>query len=199
MKYVFLFFTILLGSMCANADSPQPPGLLESLNYEADGEKFRAEAILDDGNDCDLVIYNIKNEKDPILLVRKNDFLTCTSRTDVAGRIHRFKLNSHGGLQASSTWAESGVGRDHWDETITIVHRNGKIWVGGYSYKTEDDITGYRHDCDVNYLSGHEDIIDRSDSREPTYHYHLKINTPIPLLSTWSKDHQPPRCKPAEN
>jgi len=211
MKYLILICALIIGLSCiAHAEPAQKPlddaitqtiygednfaksphQLLNGLNYKADGGKFRAEIRSND--DCDLSIYDISNPSNPVLLVQKIGFLTCTPRTDV----ERLKITTKGSLQVIATWAESGVGRDRWDETVTIVHRDGKILVAGYTYKWRDSIEGDNHSCDVNYLSGREEVVDQYGSGHPIETHHLKITIPIPLLKDWdiAKD-QTQRCK----
>ncbi len=47
------------------------------------------------------------------------------------------------------------IGRGRWHETLTILYRNGRFVVGGYTYVGRDTLDlDYEYNCDVNLFTG---------------------------------------------
>jgi hypothetical protein len=47
------------------------------------------------------------------------------------------------------------IGRDRWDQTLTLAYRNGAFVVAGYTYNYYDTLdTNHNGSCDYNVLTG---------------------------------------------
>jgi hypothetical protein len=59
----------------------------------------------------------------------------------------RQALKVHSGNEA--------IGRNRWQETLTILYRQGRFVVGGYTYVARDTLDlDYQYACDVNLFTG---------------------------------------------
>lgn len=63
------------------------------------------------------------------------------------------KLSGRNSLQIVSQ--NDAIGRDRWNETLTVSHRDGNYRVVGYTYNSRDTLDpDATHRCDINLLSG---------------------------------------------
>lgn len=69
------------------------------------------------------------------------------------GTLPSLKLSPSGGLQVYSE--NSGVGRDRWNETLSLAFRGGQVVVAGVTMHTYDTLDPKNtHSCDINLLTG---------------------------------------------
>ena len=98
------------------------------------------------------------------------------------------KRADNGALQVWSS--RYGIGRHKWEQTVTIVYRNGTYLVAGFTHQYFDslDPEAGGH-CDVNYLT-----------RQMSYSLqgHVVKNAPITIgaqvLGSWQAADIPPQC-----
>ncbi|WP_395175211.1 hypothetical protein [Roseibium alexandrii] len=106
-----------------------------------------------------------------------------------------------GGTDASLSTAENGalrvhseniaIGRNRWQQTLTIVHRDGQYVVAGYTYSFYDtlavDANGdvLTGECDVNLLTGKG----FKDSQP------FRTNLRSVPVTKWRADMAPPECE----
>lgn len=63
------------------------------------------------------------------------------------------ETNDKGSLLIKSE--NSGVGRDRWSQTVTVVYRNKEFIVAGFTRDSYDTLDpNASHSCDLNFLSG---------------------------------------------
>jgi hypothetical protein len=71
----------------------------------------------------------------------------------MAGTIPSLQVNPQGSLVVSSE--NIGIGRNKWEQKLTIVYRNNEFIVAGLTYSSRDTLDPKAGgNCDVNFLSG---------------------------------------------
>ncbi len=117
-----------------------------TLDIDNDGRMDRAVLVREPSNaSADLAIYLAAGDEklDP---ARKPDIL----KKDIANAIIvAFENNGKGSLIL--TYGCGGCSNDY-ATTLTIVHRRGTFWIGGYRYDWETRDS--RGSCDINFLTG---------------------------------------------
>ena len=121
-----------------------------TTDWDDDGGIDRA-LLLDTGNDdgADLHIYLNADDEEKTTLV-KGGFAWHGS---MWGQQPKLSLNSKKSLVVHSE--NTGIGRNAWEQRITIAWRDGQFVVAGYTYNSYDrlDPNTTTH-CDFNLLSG---------------------------------------------
>jgi hypothetical protein len=93
------------------------------------------------------------------------------------------EASEHGSLKLYSE--NSAIGRERWEQILTIAYRRGAFMVAGYTYTYYDtldpDAAGQ---CDVNLLTG------------KGVHNGTSFKTTLPAMgvSDWTMDTRPPEC-----
>ncbi|MCP6390723.1 hypothetical protein NL487_27770, partial [Klebsiella pneumoniae] len=83
----------------------------------------------------------------PILIARSLVFAG-----SMAGQLPWLEVSDKGSLLIHAE--QSAIGRSPWQETLTVVERDGQIRAAGYTLNHWDRITGGTAVCDWNLLSG---------------------------------------------
>ncbi|MDJ0447593.1 hypothetical protein [Methylocystis sp. JR02] len=79
----------------------------------------------------------------------------------------------------------TGVGRDRWTQTLTVVYRNKDFVVAGLTRESYDTLDpNAAHSCDLNFLSGKG----KRDGKA------IEVKTPAKKLESWSEDALPKEC-----
>ncbi|WP_298820306.1 hypothetical protein [uncultured Roseibium sp.] len=79
----------------------------------------------------------------------------------------------------------SSIGRNRWEQILTIAYRNGRFLVAGYTYTYYDTLDPESNGiCDVNLLTGKGELNDK------TFRTSLKA---LPV-EEWTMDTRPPEC-----
>lgn len=79
----------------------------------------------------------------------------------------------------------TGVGRDRWTQTLTVVYRNKDFVVAGLTRESYDTLDPNAvHSCDLNFLSGKG----KRDGKA------IEVKTPAKRLESWSEDALPKEC-----
>jgi len=93
------------------------------------------------------------------------------------------EASEHGSLKLHSE--NSAIGRDRWEQILTIAYRGGAFVVAGYTFSYYDtldpDAAGQ---CDVNLLTGSGVHNDKT----------FKTKLPAARVGDWTMDTQPPEC-----
>ncbi len=105
-------------------------------------------------------------------------------RGAVYGQEPWMEVNEHGSFKIHSE--NSAIGRERWEQSLTIAYRKGAFVVAGYTFSHYDtldpDTAG---ECDVNLLTG------RGVNSGKTFK--SKLGT-LPV-GDWTMDTRPPECE----
>jgi hypothetical protein len=161
--------------------APQKIISVVTADWNDDGGVDRA-VLYEGDEDADLLIYLSDPAADTL---RLNIF-----RPGVAwsghmwGTLPSLKLGAKGSLQLMSE--NTGIGRDKWQQTLTLVYRNKAFVVGGVTYSYYDGLNPKNaHSCDVNLLTG-KAIRDKKP---------VKLTPQTIALADWRDDKLPAPCK----
>ena len=157
-----------------------------TLDMDGDGKADRAVLVRNelDGLRADLSIY-LGGGTDPVDRSRKPTILV---ESAVYGP-NFFELSSSGSSLIVN--GRCGGCSADYDTTLTIVHRDGKLLVGGLTrnWETKDEGAG---GCDIDFLTG-EGTMSRGlpEETEPIREKFKSID-----LADWSEDRIPEACQP---
>ena len=102
----------------------------------------------------------------------------------MAGTLADLQLSPQGGLQVHS---ENGaVGRDRWDQVLTLAWRNGQFVVAGVTYGAVDTLDPTAGgNCDINLLTGKGTSNGKAVKLEPA----------TIAVAKWTDDSLPAACQ----
>ncbi|MBB4305211.1 hypothetical protein GGD81_004280 [Rhodobium orientis] len=177
----FLFMIPAMPAMPALAAEMVPVAAVSSFAQSTmDGDLFRYRAVLvevDDGAD----LYIFADKGDGMELFAHAPSIAW--RGDMFGQEPRLEVAANTSLRVISE--NSSVGRDRWEQVLTIAYRDKRFVVAGYTYSHYDTLdpaaTGK---CDVNLLSG------RGIQDGRTFRTSM---TALPV-DEWTMDTSPPGC-----
>ncbi|PVB60916.1 hypothetical protein [Labrenzia sp. 011] len=93
------------------------------------------------------------------------------------------EATEHGSLKLYSE--NSAIGRDRWEQVLTIAYRGGRFVIAGYTYSHYDTLDPDNSgQCDVNLLTG-KGILDGKSFR---------TSLKTPAVGDWTMDMGPPEC-----
>jgi hypothetical protein len=94
------------------------------------------------------------------------------------------EATEHGSLKIYSE--NSVVGRNRWEQVLTIAYRNGVFQVAGYTYSYYDTIDPDANgQCDVNLLTGKGVLNDKT----------FKTSLKAMPVQDWTMETKPPECE----
>ncbi len=94
------------------------------------------------------------------------------------------EANEHGSLKIYSE--NSAVGRNRWEQILTIAYRNGVFRVAGYTYSYYDTLDPDANgQCDVNLLTG-KGVLNGKN---------FKTSLGALPVQDWTMDTRPPECE----
>lgn len=157
-----------------------PQSVAGSATVPVDGDIYRYRAVLSETEEGgDLFIFTDAGEG-WVEAVHARDIVW---RGGMYGQEPWLEANEHGSLKIYSE--NSAIGRDRWEQILTIAYRNGAFVVAGYTlsyYDTLDpDAAGK---CDVNLLTG------KGVHNDKTF----KTKLPATAVADWTMDTRPPEC-----
>ena len=115
-----------------------------------DGSRDRAALVSRDG-DLDLYVFLSADAPGERVLAGKADAIGFAGRA--WGTEPELGITERGAIRLVSK--NEAIGRGRWRETLTILYRDGRVVVGGYTYTSRDTLDlDYRYDCDVNLFNG---------------------------------------------
>ncbi len=176
---------LLLSSATVQAEPDYSRVLdVETFSFE-DGETDRAVLVANGDFSSDLYIYldlgNAEDGKPPKPALVKKD---AAWNGGVWGQRPSLETNTKGSLLIKSE--NTGGGRSHWTQTVTVVYRNRQFIVAGLTYDAEDTIDlKDAHSCDLNFLSGKG----KKDGKA------IEIKTQAMKLADWSDADLPKECR----
>ncbi|WP_133254707.1 hypothetical protein [Mesorhizobium delmotii] len=180
-----------MSSLAENGPAAEAP-LEVALDIDDDGQMDRAVMVQDpDSGQADLYIYLAAGDEklDPS---RKPAFI---KKALTEGRVLELESKGKGSLSVTSCF---GCGANKsWAETLTIVHRRGKLRVAGYSrywdwnVQTSDgDVETTLGSCDINFLTGKGVASQGLDDGQP-----IKGEFKPVALADWSYEGRPRPCE----
>lgn len=155
-------FALTLASVLAASASP---ALATDLiinatvgDFNGDGSQDLATLIIDDDGDVTQIgmeIYLRDNERDVLTqeVSAKNLFWGSASNRALRGMEPTISTAPNGSILVHTK--NDAVGRNRWDQTVTIAYRDGAFVVAGFTYSYRDTLA--RSDtgqCDINLLTG---------------------------------------------
>lgn len=176
----------LVATAAARAE-PDYSRILDAETFSAEGNGDTDRAILVENGDsgADLYIYRaLEPSFDPAkppkpALLKKN----AAWSGGIWGSRPSLESNAKGSLLIKSE--NTGIGRDKWTQTLTVVHRNGAFIVAGLTRSAYDSLEpNSAHSCDLNFLSGKG----KKDGKA------VDVKTPATKLADWSDDALPKEC-----
>ncbi|MDX8445817.1 hypothetical protein [Mesorhizobium captivum] len=181
---------IALAALPAPALAGDKPAFELALDIDQDGTMDRAVVMQDDGGAADLYFYLGTREEnlDP---PQKPVFVRKALTED---RILDLEAKGKGSLAITSCFG-CGASKST-EDTLTIVHRQGKFLVGGYSrnwdwniQKSDGTVETTVGNCDINYLTGRATAsTDLEDGKPVKGRF-----KPVPLKD-WSYEKRPKIC-----
>ncbi|WP_269581630.1 hypothetical protein [Roseibium sp. Sym1] len=157
-----------------------PQSVAGSATVPVDGDIYRYRAVLSETQEgADLYIYTDAGEG-WVEAVHARDIVW---RGGLYGQEPWLEANEHGSLKIYSE--NSAIGRDRWEQILTIAYRGGEFLIAGYTFSYYDtldpDAAGQ---CDVNLLTG------------SGVHNETKFKTKLPAtrVADWTMDTSPPEC-----
>jgi hypothetical protein len=185
MRRASFVVTFFLSAVAAQAE-PDYSRILdaETFSFE-DGETDRAVLVANNDSSSDLYIYldlgAVEDGKPPKPALVKKD---AAWNGAIWGQRPSLETNAKGSLLIKSE--NTGGGRSHWSQTVTVVYRNRQLIVAGLTYDAYDTIEPRdAHSCDLNFLSGKG----KKDGKA------VEIKTPAMKLADWSDGDLPKECR----
>ncbi|MHA7772444.1 hypothetical protein [Roseibium sp. M-1] len=155
-------------------------GIAGAETVQVDGDIYRYRAILAETEEgADLYIFTDAGDGWK-QAVHARDIVW---RGGMYGQEPSLEAQEHGSLKVLSE--NSAIGRNRWEQVLTIAYRGGEFRVAGYTYSYYDtldpDANGL---CDVNLLTGKGEL-----NGKP-------IKTTLGALpaQSWTMDTRPPEC-----
>ena len=161
MKYISVFFLFII-PMALHASSNiiiegiDPSDIVQTLDFKGPSEYRTTAAIVkrkdENGyNNVNLLILSTDKKTGKTSIVVENPDV---GLNDGSGMIEQSQLatNKNGSLQIINK--NSSVGRDRYEETLTIVYRDNTYIVAGITIYYNDTAVLSEENCDYNLLSG---------------------------------------------
>ncbi|RJT39935.1 hypothetical protein D3227_11090 [Mesorhizobium waimense] len=190
LPWIFAFATIPMSALAE--DEPSEAPFEVALDIDSDGQMDRV--VIAQGADnrlADLTIYLAAGDGklDPS---RKPDFMKKALTED---RILALESKGKGSLVITSCF---GCGANKsWQATLTIVYRERKFLVAGYSrdwdwnvQKSDGTVETTLGGCDINFLTGKGVASQDLDDGKPVEGKFTPID-----LAAWSDDSRPKPCE----
>jgi len=177
-----LAFCAMVSGATAYAEEPMipPQAVAGSATVPVDGDIYRYRAVLaETAEGADLFVFTDAGEGWQQAVHAKD----IVWRGGMYGQEPWLEANEHGSLKIYSE--NSAVGRDRWEQILTIAYRGGEFLIAGYTFSYYDtldpDAAGQ---CDVNLLTGSGVHNDKK----------FKTGLPATKAGDWTMDTRPPEC-----
>lgn len=173
-------------------------------NVQAADEMVRAGDVIDaltadwndDGSmDRAILVTNKETDQADLYLYvggeAANEFKLDLVRKDAVwvggmwGTLPSLELSKKGSLLIKS--ANEAIGRDRWNQTITVAYRNNNFVAAGFTYNAYDTLepNAAGTQCDVNLLTGKGTLNGKA----------ITVKDKAPLLKSWDMDGVLDACK----
>jgi hypothetical protein len=182
-----MVFLIALSAVSTAQAEPDYSRVLdvETFSLENNGDTDRAVLVDNGDSGADLYIYRaLEPAFDPAkppkpALVKKN----VAWSGGIWGSRPSLETSAKGSLLVKSE--NTGIGRDKWTQTLTVVYRNKEFIVAGLTRDAYDSLEpNASHSCDLNFLSGKG----KKDGKP------VEAKFPVKKLADWSDGDLPKEC-----
>jgi len=186
------FATALAFASAAFAQTPSPEHVLSSvtLSFGDTGDADRAVLVENGDAGADLYIFLAPPGPLDDAGKRAPPAKPVLLKTNAAwngqlwGTRPTLEVSGKGSLLIKSE--NTGIGRSHWEQTLTVVYRNKEFVVAGLTYAAYDTLDPKANgSCDLNFLSGKG-----KRNGKP-----VDLKTAAPKLADWSNDKLPKECE----
>jgi len=160
-KFVLIAGLALSAAFTANAEQIDAARIVDAATGDWDGDGGMDLALLvapaDSASDDQIGIYIYLRDSDHELLrlslSAPNKIWGSTSAEGVFGQEPSLKAVGKSSIAIHSQ--NSAIGRDRWDQTLTVAYRNKQFVVAGYTYNHYDTLDpNAGGSCDYNALTG---------------------------------------------
>lgn len=145
---------LLLASLAmpASAGDPSLGDVIAVATHDWNGDGgFDRAVVTGSGDEVDLWLYLSNGEPDGRDLIARAAGIGW--RGLMWGTQPEIEVTGKGALLL--TTMNEGIGRSRWHETLTILWRDGRFVVGGYTRSAYDTLEpDYEYACDVNLFTG---------------------------------------------
>lgn len=184
MKYLLwptLFFASTSLAWAENLDHVPLHSAIDVLNIDLNDDGWIDRVILYDLEDEAGVSFYLR-ETENNTLVHKATFADTVWSGAMAGTTPSLERNSAGSVLVKSE--NSAIGRNRWEQIITVAFRNDALRVVGFTYNWYDTLNLEDNgQCDVNYLSGKA----RYQKAENPEKWFDLVGSPLPI-DAWFAD-----------
>ena len=156
VKKTLSFLMALLLCPLAHADESviRPEKILGvvTADWNDDGHFDRAVLVesATESDQADVLIYLSESFEKMRLAVNKKNIAW---RGALWGTLPAIETTGQQSLVIAS--ANDSIGRNRWNQKITLVYRNNAFLVAGYTHSERDTLDpAFESDCDVNFLTG---------------------------------------------
>lgn len=178
------FLTVCAPFPAALADAEpgatKPGDVIASLDGEwnGDGRKDHAALLVsEEGADLALYLSGSRNGGVPTVIARD----IVWHGGDLMGQGAGLEESKGGGIVVTSQ--NTAIGRNRWNERLTLAYRQGAMRVAGYSRTAYDSLDlSWKQNCDINYLTGRGLL-----NEQP-----IQVKAGAPLVQDWSMENTPP-------
>jgi hypothetical protein len=139
-------------------------------DWNKDGNPDLALLVAPEDENDNIGIYIYLRDKDHLLLslaaAAPNKVVGNASLDSLVGQDPTLSALPNGSIAVHSE--NSGVGRDRWEQTLTIAYRNAAFVVAGFTYSHYDTLDpDHNGSCDYNVLSGKVSSSGKDSKVEP--------------------------------
>lgn len=160
-KFVLIAGLALPAAFTARAEQIDPTRIVDAATGDWDGDGRADLALLvapeEGANDDQIGIYLYLRDSDHevlrLSLAAPNKIWGSTNADGVFGQEPSLKAVGKSSIAVHSQ--NSAIGRDRWDQTLTVAYRNKQFVVAGYTYNHYDTLDpNAAGSCDYNALTG---------------------------------------------
>jgi hypothetical protein len=156
----FIFVAVALSANAAFGADPDPARIVDVAVGDWNGDGKPDMALLaeapDDAADDQLGVYiYLRDDHDLLRLATSapGKIWGTTVAEGIYGQEPSIKAAGKSSIAIHSQ--NSAIGRDRWEQTLTLAYRNNQFVVAGYTYNHYDTInTDQNGPCDYNILTG---------------------------------------------
>jgi hypothetical protein len=160
MRYLILATIMsLVATGAAVAEDIAPERIIDAAtgDWDKDGKQDLAMLVAPADQDDDIGVYIYLRDKDHELLklvaAAPKKVWGSFSLDGVFGQEPSIKALPNGSIAVHSQ--NSSIGRDRWEQTLTVAYRNSAFIVAGYTYSYYDTLDPDSNGpCDYNVLTG---------------------------------------------
>ncbi len=163
MKSLVCALILLSAASTAHAEDATPPGRIIDAaigDWNKDGKPDLAllvapPAVDDADNPIGIYIYLRDDEHSLLKLVASapNKIWGSVEPGGIVGQEPSISALPNGSIAIVSQ--NDSIGRDRWEQTLTLAYRNSSFVVAGYTYESHDTLNpDDSHSCDYNVLTG---------------------------------------------